>query len=132
MNAEPTWLTRQIVDALHGQELIRRGGLPGLRDEGALESALARPRQKQAYGEPDLFDLAASYGFGLARNHAYSDGNKRIAFVALNVFLELNGFMLHVPEPEAVITMLAVAAGDRTEDDLAAWCREHSAPIDPA
>lgn len=128
MTTEPRWLSRRIVDALHEQELIRHGGLPGVRDDGALESALARPQQKWAYGTPDLFDLAAAYGFGLARNHGYSDGNKRIAFVALNVFLMLNGNVLVVPEPEAVITMLALAAGDLDEDALAAWCRTHARP----
>ena len=91
-----------------------------------MESALSRPRNKWAYEEADLFDLAAAYGFGLARNHGYLDGNKRVAFVAMDVFLGLNGYRLTAPEAEAVITMLAVAAGDKTEADLAAWCRENS------
>lgn len=125
---EPRWLSRRIVDALHEQEMVRHGGLPGVRDDGALESALARPQQKWAYGSPDLFDLAAAYAFGLSRNHGYSDGNKRIAFVAMAVFLMLNGYQLDVPEADAVITMLALAAGDRTEDEIAAWCRAHARP----
>ncbi len=113
---------------MHDLEVARNGGLPGIRDAGAVESALARPRQKWAYGTPDPADLAAAYGFGLAKNHGYLDGNKRIGFLALAVFLEMNGLRLVAPESEAVETMLAVAAGEMPEADLAAWVRRSTEP----
>lgn len=128
---EPRWLRRAWVDALHFQQLKRFGGLYGIRDEGAIESALARARNQWEYGEVrDIAALAAAYGFGLARSHGYSDGNKRIAFVAMVVFLELNGYDLSAPEGSVVQTMLAVAAGDATETVLTAWVREHLHPIE--
>jgi death-on-curing protein len=104
-------------------------GLPGIRAENALESALARPRQKWAY-EPDvdLALLAAAYGFGIASNHPYRDGNKRIAFLAMAIFLGLNGSDIEATEPEVVTAMLALAAGRLTESRLADWIREHLAP----
>ena len=129
---EPRWLRRAWVDALHFQQLKRFGGLYGIRDEGAIESALARARNHWEYGDTrDIAALAAAYGFGLARSHGYSDGNKRIAFVAMAVFLELNGYELDAPEPSVVQTMLAVAAGEATETVLAAWVREHVHRIEP-
>jgi death on curing protein len=126
VRAEPTWIQRDALDAIH-QELIRRdGGLHGVRDEGLLDSALARPQNKLAYEpESDLAALAASYGMGLAKNHAYLDGNKRIAFMAMYVFLGLNGWELEVPEPEAVLVMLEVASGVRDEASLGEWLRTH-------
>lgn len=128
---EPRWLRRAWVDALHFQQLKRFGGLYGIRDEGAIESALARARNQWEYGDVrDIAALAAAYGFGLARSHGYSDGNKRIAFVAMAVFLELNGYELNAPEPSVVQTMLAVAAGEATETVLTAWVREHLHPIE--
>lgn len=127
---EPRWLRRAWVDALHFQQLKRFGGLYGIRDEGAIESALARARNQWEYGGVrDIAALAAAYGFGLARSHGYSDGNKRIAFVAMAVFLELNGYELNAPEPSVVQTMLAVAAGEATETVLTARVREHLHPI---
>lgn len=121
---EPRWLSRRVVDELHNREVQRHGGLPGIRDEGAIESALARPRQKWTYDpEADLAELAAGYGFGLARNHGYLDGNKRVGFVALAVFLPLNGRRLVAPEVEAVAVMLGVAAGELDEAALAVWIR---------
>jgi death on curing protein len=122
--SEPLWLERGWVDALHFQQLSRFGGLHGVRDEGALESALGRPRNQWEYGEErDLVRLGAAYAFGLARNHGYSDGNKRIAFVAMAVFLDLNGLDLVADEDEVVRVMLALAAGELEEVDLAEWVR---------
>lgn len=129
--AEPRWLTRSTVRALHRMQIEEHGGSHGLRDDGLLDSALARPRQKHAY-EPgsDLATLAAAYSFGLAKNHAFVDGNKRIAFVAMYVFLGLNGFDLDAPEPEVVTTMENVAAGITDEVALAVWLRASMSSID--
>lgn len=124
-------MRRAWVDALHFQQLKRFGGLYGVRDEGAIESALARARNQWAYADDrDLAALAAAYGFGLTRSHGYSDGNKRIGFVAMAVFLDLNGYELDAPEPEVVRMMLAVAAGESSEADLAAWVREYLHPLE--
>jgi len=123
---EPLWLRRDWLDALHFQQLKRFGGLYGIRDEGAIESALGRPVNQWAYGQAeDVAALAAAYGFGLCRGHGYSDGNKRIAFMAMAVFLDVNDWALEAPEPEVVVTMLGVATGEISEADLAAWLREH-------
>jgi death-on-curing protein len=122
----PHWLTRLIVDAIHADQLRQHGGLASVRDENALESALARPRQKWSYDdEPDLAVCAAAYGFGLARNHPYRDGNKRIAFLALATFLGINGLELDATDADVVTTMVALAAGKLTERELAAWIRDH-------
>lgn len=134
---EPVWLKRAWVDALHFQQLKRFGGAYGVRDDGAVESALARPRNRHALDDAsDLATLAAEYGFGLARNHGYADGNKRIAFVAMAVFLELNGLRLDAPEPEVVRTIVGLAAGDINPAALADWIRRHThaleADVDPA
>ncbi|HEY4659128.1 MAG TPA: type II toxin-antitoxin system death-on-curing family toxin [Gemmatimonadaceae bacterium] len=124
---EPRWLTREQVEAIHGLQLEQHGGLPGVRDVGALESALGRPQNRWHYGAADdAAACAAAYGFALAKSHAFSDGNKRTAFVAMATFFERNGFTLSAPEPEAVITMLAVADGTMTEDALARWLRDNS------
>lgn len=120
---EPIWLTRGIVDTLHELLLVEYGGAGGTRDGGLIDSALARPRNKAAYGDPDLPALAASYAYGLAQNHGYVDGNKRVAATALGVFLDLNGLELVAPEPELVSIILALAAGDLSEEQLAAWVR---------
>jgi len=123
---EPAWLHRIVVDAIHADQLQQHGGLPGLRDENALESALARPRHRWAYRpRSDLSVLAAAYGHALARNHPYVDGNKRVAFLAMYVFPGLNGRELTAPEPEVVEVMRAVAAGRWSEARLAAWVRRH-------
>jgi death-on-curing protein len=113
---------------LHDESLAEHGGSPGLRDEGLLESALARPENLAVYGDPDHAALAASYGIGLAKNHAFVDGNKRAALLAVGLFLYLNGYRLSASQAEATLTMLAVAAGDITEDAFAAWLRQHSRP----
>src|SRR5262245_34124939 len=124
---EPRWLDRIAVDAIHNEQIREHGGLPGVRDENALESALARPRQKWHYAEDmDIASLAAAYGFGLARNHPYRDGNKRIAFLALYTFLGLNGRDVTASETEVVTEVVALAAGRVTKADLAAWIRRHT------
>lgn len=130
MNGEPRWLSREIVNAIHVDQVRRHGGLRGLRDEGLLESALARPPQRWSYKpDADLADLAAAYTFGITKNHPFLDGNKRIGFVAAYVFLGLNGLHLVAPEAETVIVVLALAAGDRDEASFAAWLRAHCEPV---
>lgn len=123
---EPTWLPRLILEAVHLDQLREHGGLAGLRDEAALESALARPKQKWAYDDDaDLALLAAAYGFGLATNHPFRDGNKRTAFLAMAIFLGLNGLELEAPEAEVVTVIVSVAAGQLKERQLADWVRAH-------
>ena len=117
-----------VVDAIHSDQLREHGGLPGIRDENALESALARPQQKWHYADKtDIPALAAAYGFGLARNHPYRDGNKRIAFLAVVTFLGLHDRELTATDAEVVTAFVALAAGRLTEDDLAEWIRRHIA-----
>jgi death-on-curing protein len=124
---EPRWLNRVIVDALHNDQLREHGGLPGIRDENALDAALARPQQKWHYEDQiDLSRLAAAYAFGLVRNHPYRDGNKRIGFLAMVTFLGLNGCDFAATDTEVVAEVLALAAGSISEDALTAWIRQHS------
>jgi death-on-curing protein len=120
---EPIWLSTDLVLSIHEEQLRQFGGPPGLRDQVLLESALGR--NKYAYGSEDLAALAAAYGFGLARNHAFVDGNKRIAFLAMVTFLGLNDIDLVAPEADAVVIMLAVAAGEVDEDGLTRWIRDN-------
>ena len=121
------WLQRDVVIAIHESQLAEHGGGTGLRDAGLLDSALARPENLAAYGSPDAADLAAAYGYGISRNHAFIDGNKRTGYVAAELFLELNGFSLAADDAACVLAMLAVAAGDITEAEFAAWLRDHAA-----
>lgn len=124
---EPTWLSRVVVDAIHNDQLREHGGLPGVRDENVLESALARAQQKWHYAEAqDIPTLAAAYAFGLVRNHPYRDGNKRIGFLAMATFLELNGHELTAAEVDVVAAILALAAGASAEAEFAAWVLAHS------
>jgi death-on-curing protein len=124
--SEPIWLKRVWVDAIHFQQLQRFGGLYGVRDEGVIESALARPRNQWVYDNvTDIATLAAAYGFGLTRGHSYVDGNKRVGFVAMAIFLDLNGWSLEATEPEVVRVMLAAASGELDEASLASWIRGH-------
>ncbi len=124
---EPRWLSRPHIEAIHDVQLAQHGGLPGMRDPGALESALGRPRQQWHYETAeDLAACAAAYGSGIARNHAFSDGNKRTAFQTMFVFLALNGLDLVATEPDAVTTMLGVAEGTIDERSLATWIRQNS------
>lgn len=126
---EPRWLSRVVIDAIHVDQIREHGGLPGIRDGNALESALARPRQRWHYApESDLPELAAAYAFGLTRNHPYRDGNKRIGFLVLVTFLELNGLEFDAPEAEVIAEIVALAAGATSEEQLAAWIRRHTKP----
>lgn len=120
-----------MLDAIHQAQLAEHGGLAGVRDEGLLDSALARPQHKFAYAaKPDLGALAAAYAFGLARNHGFIDGNKRVAFMAAYVFLGLNGHEIETTEPEVVTVMEGVAAGRISEASLAVWIRKRLRPMD--
>ena len=126
------WIDKQLLLLLHDESLAEHGGAAGLRDEGLLDSALARPMNLIAYGEPDLAELAASYGVGLAKNHAFVDGNKRAAFLAVGLFLRLNGHRLNASPAAATVVMIDVAAGTLNEADFADWIRRHSAPVSGA
>jgi len=121
---EPRWVCRLVVDAIQADMLLTHGGMPGLRDENALESVLARPRQRFAY-EPDtdLARLAAAYGYGLVRDHPYNDGNKRVGFVVMATFLGLNGYACIATESDVVTTIVALASGSLHEEALADWVR---------
>lgn len=122
------WLQPAVLRAVHDEQLAEHGGAAGIRDEGLFESALARPLNLVAYGDPDVAALAASYGVGLARNHPFIDGNKRTAFVAVELFLALNGHRLVADDVACVLTMLAVAAGTLDEAGFAEWLRAHTQP----
>ena len=125
---EPIWLSRQILMLLHGEALAEHGGLDGVRDLGLLDSALSRPANRLAYeGERDLCRLAAAYAAGIVRNHPFADGNKRAAFIAAVMFLELNGVSVALDEGEAIVATLDLAAGDLPEEGFAAWLRDNTA-----
>ena len=127
---EPRWLGRLAIDEAHFRQIREHGGAHGLRDENALESALARPPQRWHYAaDASLSALAAAYAFGLVRNHPYIDGNKRIALVVMVAFLERNGIELMATNVEALSTMLALATGELMEDELAVWIEAHSRPL---
>jgi len=123
-----TWIDRDVLLAAHDEQLQEHGGATGIRDEGLFESALAKPQNLAACGEPDAAALTASYAFGLAKNHAFVDGNKRIALVALELFVELNGFTLVADDTQCVIVILSLASGAFSENDLAEWVRRHLKP----
>lgn len=124
---KPVWLDRVMIDAIHYDQLQQHGGLRGIKDENAREFALARPRNRLAYKpESTVFDLAAAYGVALATSHPYHDGNKRVAFMTMYVFLGLNGYDLAATEPEVVKWMRALAAGSKKERALATWLRKRS------
>ncbi|NRF69067.1 type II toxin-antitoxin system death-on-curing family toxin [Aquincola sp. S2] len=126
-NQDWVWIDPAVILAVHEEQLAEHGGAAGIRDHGMLESALGRPRNLAHYGEPDAAALAAAYGFGLARNHPFVDGNKRSAFVAVELFLRLNGFQLDASDADCVLVMLGLAAGDTDELTFAAWLRERIA-----
>lgn len=117
------WLDPAVIDAVHEEQIAEHGGMSGVRDANGLASALAKPQQLAAYGRPDVADLAAAYGYGLARNHPFIDGNKRTAFVAVELFLALNGHELLASDADCVLTMLGVAAGEIDEATFADWIR---------
>lgn len=123
--SEPVWLLRSVIDAMHDMQLAEHGGASGVRDEGLLESALARPKNSYSYGVTDLCDLAASYAFGLIRNHPYVDGNKRTAFLAAYVFLKINGLKLQADEISTTQTVLELASGELDEETFANWLRSN-------
>jgi len=125
--SEPIWIRRDVIDTMHDLQLVEHGGATGIRDEGLLDSALAKPRNKHAYGETNIHSLAASYASGIARNHPYIDGNKRTAFLAAYVFLKINGVHLVASEVAAVQMTVALASGDQDEDAFTHWLRDNSA-----
>lgn len=127
---EPEWLDLAVVLDFHSEQLSLFGGADGVGDLGLLESALARPINKFAYGESDLAALSAAYGFGIARNHAFVDGNKRTALASMIVFLGLNGMDLDAPQDGATAIVLSLAAGEITEEPLASWIAEHIVPLE--
>ena len=122
---EPEWLSLDIALAVHDRQLAEHGGPTGVRDQGMLESALARPLNQWTYGEDDLCALAAAYAYGIARNHPFTDGNKRTAWVFARLFLMLNGQTLSFTPRMAIEVVLALAAGELDEDELADWFRQH-------
>jgi len=123
---EPCWLTREAVLAIHAQLLARFGGSAGLREDNMLESALAKPRQLHAYGQPNVYEMAAAYAFGIVKNHPFVDGNKRAGFVAAYTFLGINGFDFTAPEAEAVIFTRGLAAGEITLEQYTLWLQKSS------
>lgn len=123
---EPIWIAEPEVLAIHDRQLIEHGGASGIRDVNLLAAALARPQQLFAYGDPDVLDLAAVYTAGIVHNHPFLDGNKRTGFVVGILFLELNGYTFTAPEADAAQTVLALAAGEMTEEAFAVWLRDHS------
>ena len=120
------WLGRDLGLAIHDEQLARHGGAAGLRDSGLLDSALARPLNHASDGEPDTAEIGAIYALAIARNHPFVDGNKRATFMALVVFLALNGMAFDPPEVEATMTMLAMAAGELADQDFIAWVSRHA------
>jgi death-on-curing protein len=126
---EPVWLDERLALAIHDRQLAEHGGGSGVRDAGLLESALARPQNRWTYGDDDPAALAAAYAYGVARNHPFVDGNKRTAWVLARVFLMLNAQELHYTSKEAIDTMLALAAGELSEDELADWFRTRLAQM---
>ncbi|WP_343520324.1 type II toxin-antitoxin system death-on-curing family toxin [Sphingomonas sp.] len=126
--AEYRLLDAEIAMAIHDRQLAEHGGLAGVKDTGLLESAMARPLNKLAYGEDDPFALAAAYAYGVARNHPFADGSKRTAWVLARLFLRLNDIPIAFDKADAIRTMLALAAGEMSEDAFAAWLRAHHDP----
>jgi death-on-curing protein len=120
------WVDKRALLLLHGESLAEHGGADGIRDEGLLDSALSRPINLEAYGQPDFAELAASYGFGLAKNHAFMDGNKRACFLAVGLFLYLNGYRLKATQADATLAVFALASSDLSEAEFAAWIRQHA------
>jgi death-on-curing protein len=120
------WLTLRVIQAIHDEQLQEHGGAAGTRDEGLLESALARPMNAAAYGDPDVAELGAMYAIAIARNHPFIDGNKRTAWSAMVLFLDMNRMVFEPPDAEAAVTMLAMAAGELADDAFVGWVRSHA------
>jgi death on curing protein len=123
---EPVWISEKIVLAIHDDQLAQHGGSAGVRDENLLGASLARPKHLLTYGEPSIFDLAAAYGYGLAKNHPFVDGNKRTAFMVMYTFLGLNNYWLDVPEPEVVLKMEGLSVNEETQESIAQWLEANS------
>jgi death on curing protein len=133
MTVEPRWISKKALLLLHEESLADFGGARGLRDDGLLESALARPQNAYAYKpESAIAELAASYAFGLAKNHAFVDGNKRAAFLSIGLFLAINGYRLKADQVDAIQTMLSVASGQLNEEGLAAWIARNAVLSEPS
>ncbi|GAB4200351.1 MAG: type II toxin-antitoxin system death-on-curing family toxin [Coleofasciculaceae cyanobacterium] len=124
--SEPFWISEDVARAIHADQISQHGGSLRIRDEHLLSASLARPRHLFVYGEPTLFDLAAAYGYGLAKNHPFIDGNKRTAFAVMATFLEVNGYSLDVPEMQVVVMMERLATDEENQDSLAKWLEENS------
>lgn len=127
----PQWIPKSAITAIHGELLAEHGGLAGPVNEDALGSTLARPQQLESYGNPspNIFQLAASYGFGFAKNHCFKDGNKRVALVSIDIFLELNGYELVAEEADAVFTIESLADGEVSEIKLSVWVENNAQPF---
>ncbi len=124
---EPFWLDERMVKAFHEEQICMHGGLSGIRDESMLAASCARARHLFAYvNTATLFDLAAAYGYAFAKNHAFVDGNKRVAFISILTFLYLNGFLLQVPEMEAVLVISRLASGEETQESISEWLAKNS------
>ena len=126
---EPLWISEAIAKAIHADQIIQHGGSPGIRDENLLSASLARPRHLFIYGQPNLFELAAAYGYSLAKNHPFIDGNKRTAFAVMATFLLVNNYLLEVPEPEIVTIMEQLASGEENQESLGKWLGENSVKL---
>ena len=125
---EPVWIEKSVALAIHDRQLAEHGGGTGVRDDGLLESGLARLLNQWAYGEDDPCQLAAAYAFGIVRNHPFVDGNKRTGWVLARLFLKLNNISIAFDKADAIRTMLALTAGELSEDAFAAWLRSHHRP----
>ena len=125
MTRKWVWIATEVALAAHAEQLAEHGGGDGIRDAGMLDSAMARPQNLAQYGDPDAAALAAAYAFGIARNHPFTDGNKRTAAVVSETFLMLNGYALGATDAEVVLAFVALAAGELGEDELADWFRQH-------
>jgi death on curing protein len=123
------WLTREAIEIIHREQLQEHGGLPGIKDESALESALARPINKAAYGEDDLHVVAAAYLYGFVKNHPFSDGNKRTGYLAAFTFLYINGWLIEAEQEDVIEFVLEVAAGEIDEDGATRFLRDFTVPL---
>jgi death-on-curing protein len=126
---EHRWLTREAIEIIHKEQLAEHGGLAGIKDENALESALARPINKAAYGEPDIYTLAAAYLYGFVKNHPFSDGNKRTGYLAAFTFLYINGYLIEADQADIIEFVLEVAAGEIDEDGATRFLRDFTVPL---
>lgn len=123
---EPKWLLQSVIETIHDVQISEHGGLSGIRDEGLLNSALARPQNLYEYEQPDLYELAAAYAVALVRNHPFADGNKRTAFLAAYVFLNINSIIFTAPEAETTAIVIALAADELDQSQFAKWLKQHS------